>query len=693
MKVNKTTKSVILTLDQTLGTLRLAPRQRSLEALGLDLAPAAAAALEQLKKHGVQVGLVVLQPLPKQVLSVLRQFLPGVEVMAPRERDWAGALKRLSAEPEHSLFVAVDRSVRGWAAKQGYSTLPHPALAALHIRHGPLLFIRASGEWEQLERLPEAVPYFSERNPDGSWSLLAATPSKTLADAGWRRLRVEVLPLDLTTEDPLFVQLDTLDPQSAEVLVGQKVLYLEGSRALLALAPDQTNDALPIHGPHGHFQALYPSPELLQPPPPADSVLRTARLALGRWPLQQIKVIQIPPDFPKIVLNLCPATASSLQADVDRYSGVSNLDASGPITSRHIQHPDNARTVQALLDELRAIGYCAYTHSFTHAGLTLHNVVADLPGRGYFRLDPDLLERIRQILLEHPMPDPPEPWLEPLARLVGKAWLEEHQLIDLPPLELKGRLERIFELNPWFPWWLKLCPLAGLGTQLVMVGCHLDSTAARTPGYGPATDPAPGADDDATGIAATLAIARYLWNFRGQLIHTVRFCFFNAEEQGLVGSKAYAATLKAAGAPIKAVVCADMIGYNSDAQRIFEVHAGYTDVAIRDQNLPIADTIAAWAACLGALAPAQIYKGTSNAGGADRNLYDGAINRSDHAAFHQQGYPAVVVSEDFFVNLATEPGADPNPNYHEADDNVIDTTYAADITCAIAFAVKELAGG
>jgi Zn-dependent M28 family amino/carboxypeptidase len=194
-------------------------------------------------------------------------------------------------------------------------------------------------------------------------------------------------------------------------------------------------------------------------------------------------------------------------------------------------------------------------------------------------------------------------------------------------------------------------------------------------------------------MAATLAAARNLWNYRGTLPHTVRFCFFNAEEQGLVGSRNYAAMLKGAGAAIKAVVCSDMIGYNKDPQRLFEIHAGYTDHAVRDLSVPIATTIATWAASLGALAPAQIYKGTIGANGADRDLYDGAIGRSDHGAFHEQGYPAVVVSEDFFVNLASEPGADANPNYHEEDDNIIDSAYASDITCALALAVKELAGG
>jgi Zn-dependent M28 family amino/carboxypeptidase len=236
-----------------------------------------------------------------------------------------------------------------------------------------------------------------------------------------------------------------------------------------------------------------------------------------------------------------------------------------------------------------------------------------------------------------------------------------------------------------------LCPCPGWGAQIVLVGCHLDSTAASDGGYNPALDAAPGADDDASGIAATLALARYMTNFRGKLTHTVRFCFFNAEESGMIGSKAYAAMLKASGAPVKGAVCMDMIGYNSDTARIFEIHAGYTDPTIRDASIPIANAVASWAAAIGTLAPAQIYQGTSTFGAPNRMVYDGAINRSDHASFHQQGYPAVVVSEDFFANLVSEPSDDPNPNYHRHGDTVIDSAYASDITCAVAFAVKDLA--
>lgn len=256
---------------------------------------------------------------------------------------------------------------------------------------------------------------------------------------------------------------------------------------------------------------------------------------------------------------------------------------------------------------------------------------------------------------------------------------------------IRAEIERVLKLQPWFPRWKHRCPLPGFGAGVVIVGAHLDSTAGFEPGYQAPTSPAPGRDDNGSGLAGVLSLARHFRACAGRLTHTLRFCFFNAEESGLVGSKAYAASLKAARAPVRAVICMDMIGYNSDANRIFELHAGYTDPAIRDLSVPLADRVATAAAQLGRLAPAQIYKGTSTFGGPDRNVFDGAINRSDHAAFHQQGWGAVLASEDFFANLASEPAADGNPNYHRAADQTTDPAYARDIVCAVARAVTQLA--
>ena len=55
-----------------------------------------------------------------------------------------------------------------------------------------------------------------------------------------------------------------------------------------------------------------------------------------------------------------------------------------------------------------------------------------------------------------------------------------------------------------------IADVPGEQPSLVVVGCHLDSTAARDPGFAPSRDPARGADDDASGMAAVLAIGRHV---------------------------------------------------------------------------------------------------------------------------------------------------------------------------------------
>lgn len=664
----------LVVLDQATGTIRSDDRT----IFGVDLAPGVDAALSVLRKARIK-RIAFVPGGSRTDLQALRKHLPAFDDVA------------VKAPASAAIVVAADRIARARLARSARAAYPHAALAALAVPGGDVVFACVRGSRLVLDRLTQTVPYFVEREASGRWMLFAAMTRSAVASAIARGAAVEILPLDYSTSDPLLVHIDPLDESAEQELAKHRVLWRAGSRAVIALGPDVFNDAVAMHGAHGHFLALAPRPGLLHMRPPARAS-RDAQFVTGRLPLEKLRISEWIRDLLELLFRTCPATAASFQSDVDRFSGAASLDSSGAIASRHIRHPDNARVVQALLAELRAIGYCAYTHSFTHAGMTLKNVIADLPGTGLFRIDPDILEALRRILIRFPIPEPDPPWLPEVRGLFGREWVRQH-VGNAKALDARLRLERAVGWKPWWPWWRRLCPLAGFGADLVIVGCHLDSTAARAAGYDPTTDPAPGADDDATGIAATLAMARHFWSMRGKLPHTIRFCFFNAEEQGLVGSKAYAAMLKAADAPIRAVVCADMIGHNSDAERLFEVHAGYTDPAVRDASVPVADCIASWAATLGALPAAQVYKGTSSTGGPDRNTYDGAINRSDHAAFHENGYPAVVVSEDFFVNLATEPGADPNPNYHDSDDLSIDAAYAADITCAVAYAVKELAGG
>jgi hypothetical protein len=222
--------------------------------------------------------------------------------------------------------------------------------------------------------------------------------------------------------------------------------------------------------------------------------------------------------------------------------------------------------------------------------------------------------------------------------------------------------------------------LRGESAELVLVTAHLDATAGSDPDFRPLTSPAPGADDDASGVAAVLAIAERLVALArtSRPARTVRFVLFNAEEQGLVGSGAYARRSKARGEAIAAVWQMDMVGFNARPPQNWEVHAGFEQSpSVEARSRRLAEVLATVAAeVVPELPPPQIHHSASPGG-------DPAAGRSDHASFQAYGYAACAVSEDFFLDAPGAPDPDANPNYHRAGDTLIDSHYAADLARAV----------
>lgn len=94
---------------------------------------------------------------------------------------------------------------------------------------------------------------------------------------------------------------------------------------------------------------------------------------------------------------------------------------------------------------------------------------------------------------------------------------------------------------------------------------------------------APGADDNGTGVAGALEIARILAAY--ELEHPVHIIFVNAEETAILGSMAYAAKVVEDGTPIEGVYNLDTIGTTGYGTRII-VNSGpqsawMTDLMIR----------------------------------------------------------------------------------------------------------------
>jgi hypothetical protein len=86
--------------------------------------------------------------------------------------------------------------------------------------------------------------------------------------------------------------------------------------------------------------------------------------------------------------------------------------------------------------------------------------------------------------------------------------------------------------------------------EIYIICAHYDSVTSS-----------PGADDDASGTVAVLMAALIMSQYQYQFNYTIKFVAFSGEEQGLLGSRAYAADAANEGWNIVGVMNADMISY------------------------------------------------------------------------------------------------------------------------------------
>ena len=199
----------------------------------------------------------------------------------------------------------------------------------------------------------------------------------------------------------------------------------------------------------------------------------------------------------------------------------------------------------------------------------------------------------------------------------------------------------------------------GPGEDLVYILCaHYDSTS---------DDPyqvAPGADDNASGVAGLLEAARILGRYRFR--HTLRFVAFAVEEQKLTGSRLYVQAARAAGAQIGGVINLDMIAWNRHGSDVMEVYARRGNGS-ETLGVALTDAISAYGIALNPRYDARAASGNS-----------------DHGNFWVEGYPAILVTDDTSV---------PNPYYHTTGDTVaqLDMVYARRVVQAVVATLAEQA--
>jgi len=195
--------------------------------------------------------------------------------------------------------------------------------------------------------------------------------------------------------------------------------------------------------------------------------------------------------------------------------------------------------------------------------------------------------------------------------------------------------------------------------NLILVCSHYDSLSEK-----PSVS-APGADDDASGVAATLELSRLLRNV--PLKRQVLFCVFGGEEQGLFGSDACAEIAIQENWTIDVVINLDMISYKNPiatSRIVVEYDQGNRD--------PRNDA----AAKAYGLIMAQAAKDYTSLEVEHTDIWN-----SDYMSFEKRGFACIGAYN-----------AEDNPFYHKSSDNQdrIDITHLGEVVKMVLAAILIL---
>ena len=179
--------------------------------------------------------------------------------------------------------------------------------------------------------------------------------------------------------------------------------------------------------------------------------------------------------------------------------------------------------------------------------------------------------------------------------------------------------------------------------EIYIICGHYDSISQMPETY------APGADDNGTGTVGVIEAARVLKDYAFE--STLRFVCFSREEQGLVGSGAYAREARARGDSIVGALNFDMIGYVDEAPEELDVLYNGISEWLADEYVAAA---ALYVPGLDIIKKYATYVG------------------SDNSSFWDYNYPSFCGIEDSPLH---------NPYYHRTTDRIstLDFDFYSDV--------------
>ncbi len=206
----------------------------------------------------------------------------------------------------------------------------------------------------------------------------------------------------------------------------------------------------------------------------------------------------------------------------------------------------------------------------------------------------------------------------------------------------------------------------------ILIGAHYDAVPGTL-----------GADDNATGVAVLLELAR---KFAAESARSpLRLVAFDMEEYGLLGSREYAALLHQQQQPLRLMMSLEMLGYRDSSpgsqsyppplERFYPNQGDF--IALIGNLRTIPDLIGMSRNIRKIGIPSQ-WLPVPN-----RGLIVPQTRQSDHAPFWDVGYPAIMVTDTAFMR---------NPHYHKSSDRIatLDLDFLTGVCAGLEVAIKRL---
>ncbi len=189
----------------------------------------------------------------------------------------------------------------------------------------------------------------------------------------------------------------------------------------------------------------------------------------------------------------------------------------------------------------------------------------------------------------------------------------------------------------------------------VVVGAHYDVCGNQ-----------PGADDNGSGVAGVLELARLFSKYKPKLDYQVEFVTYSLEEPPFfrtehMGSYVHAKSLSDNGVKLKAMICLEMIGFFSNEKNIQKYPAPFMNLFYPSE--------ANFIAVVGRFSDSSLVNHTYTHLKASKTeteklktfRFIPGVDFSDHRNYWKFGYKAVMVTDTSFYR---------NDNYHQASDTI-----------------------